>query len=1080
MGLPGSGSQILVDGQLVTVVVATPTDGGADLVVRLPDGTLTDAVLTTEQLAAGTIPENDGGGAGNPALLGLWGRWMQHAVPRIRSAVLATRPLRPYAHQDEAVFTHMLAQPRLRFLLADEPGTGKTVMTGMYIAEGTRQGLIPGKTVIVVPAHLVQKWRRDLRRFFGIDAVALTSELARDPRDLDPRVDVWVVSVDLFTHSEAVHRKVAGSRAAWSLAVFDEAHRLTPTSRYLSAAEHLSARTHHLLLLTATPHRGKEHFFRGLLHLLDPELYPWDPRETEYDRALRPSSLTFLRRMKEELYDHDGSKLFPKRFAETIPVTLTPLEEAAYTAVMDYVDTWYGDNATLARSIYGKRAASSLYAAAATVRRRHEALKGAAFTRGGVAVPDAVADAFGPAATMTSLEDDEAWEAAEDAVVAAATRDKQGELDAVSGVLDTIDDALRRGGSPSKWDRVLELVARHGIAPGKGQLLVFTEFADTARWLTGRFADAGYSTETLTGAVDHRGRDEMQERFLAGKFQVLVSTDAGGEGIDLQSAHVMVDWDVPWSLVRLEQRAGRLHRVGQTHEVFIYHLVAPATREGRVQEVMLANLEAVSESLGGRIFDLMDATAARAGFDFGAALIEAQRSPAASAAVHVPDTAELLARAKELVADEDNLRSRTDTKAAEARFRADRLEAINPVIVDGFIDQLARAKGWQLDYGPAAGLRFIRSAPQALPAALGGGTERLVAADGASVRQAQAEGAEGLSDVVVLGPTEEPFIELIDMAAEAGAPDLRRGAQLVDTGALTRYILCLYAAEVELHDGLRRSRRTAPLLIRYSGAGAFETAWESVMSLRAAVGTDPGVGPAASPPSPGMRSECLAEARRVLKREVERYRRERTAWVAKARDQLSTVEYRYLEELEELDAPTRKARAQVFDNLKAARLAQLDQIEQITSTQPRLIGWVEVHPGVVVTDLGYDPDAEKVAVATVLDELDAQDYLVDDRQGARVGYDLLARHKVTAEHRLVEVKGFTGDMGPVWLEQNEWAQALQRGGDYWLYVVDSCATTPSVRVRAKDPAGQLADGPRRIQRFQIRLTDLRRLMGEEP
>ena len=202
---------------------------------------------------------------------------MQHAVPRIRSAVLATRPLRPYAHQDEAVFTHMLAQPRLRFLLADEPGTGKTVMTGMYIAEGTRQGLIPSRTVIVVPAHLVGKWRRDLRRFFGIEAAALTSEIARDPKDLDPRVDVWVVSLELFTYNEAVHRKVAGDPASWSLAVFDEAHRLTPTSRYLAAAQRLGARSHHLLLLTATPHRGKEHYFRGLAQPARRRAVPVEP-----------------------------------------------------------------------------------------------------------------------------------------------------------------------------------------------------------------------------------------------------------------------------------------------------------------------------------------------------------------------------------------------------------------------------------------------------------------------------------------------------------------------------------------------------------------------------------------------------------------------------------------------------------------------------------------------------------------------------------------------------------------------------------------------------------------------------------
>ena len=236
VSLPPAGTQIRVDGELVTVIAATATVDGADLVVRHSDGTLTDAALTLVDLASAAVPVNDAGGDATKALATMWGRWMQHAVPRIRSAVLATRPLRPYAHQDEAVFTHMLAQPRLRFLLADEPGTGKTIMTGMYVSEGTRRGLVPGRTIIVVPAHLVEKWKRDLRRYFAIEAGQITAELARDPRDLDPRVSVWVVSVDLYTYTSDVRRKVSGARASWSLAVFDEAHRLTPTSQYLGAA----------------------------------------------------------------------------------------------------------------------------------------------------------------------------------------------------------------------------------------------------------------------------------------------------------------------------------------------------------------------------------------------------------------------------------------------------------------------------------------------------------------------------------------------------------------------------------------------------------------------------------------------------------------------------------------------------------------------------------------------------------------------------------------------------------------------------------------------------------------------------
>jgi SNF2 family DNA or RNA helicase len=693
---PTRGERLHLDGELVTVEMASVTESGIDLIVRHSGGELDDRTMSAAQLAAARVPENDGLGSAEAGLAGLWGRWMQYTSPRLRSAALATRPLQPYAHQDEAVFDHMLPQPRLRFLLADEPGTGKTIMTGMYLVEGRRRGLIPGPVVLVVPAHLVQKWQEELEDFFGVLASRLTPEVARDPKDLDPRVDVWVTSVDLFTHNHDVRRKVAGNRASWSLAVFDEAHRLTPTSRYLAAAQELAVRSHHLILLTATPHRGKEHFFRGLCHILDPEMYPWDPDNDRYDTSLRPSRLTFLRRMKEELKDLDGKDLFPARFAETVPVSLGELELAAYEAVMDYASDWYGKDSTLARSIYGKRAASCLPAAIATLTRRLDSLKGSAAQRGNAMVPEGLAEGLrGDRSLSAAFEDPDDMACAEEVIVRATTRDKQAEIEAVEQLLAQLRAAIEIGGTPTKWVEADRLMTQHQIKPGHGQLLVFSEFADTARWLTDGFRDLGFVSETLEGTVDHKARHELQRRFLAGEFQVLVSTDAGGEGINLQSAYVMIDWDIPWSLVRLEQRMGRLHRIGQHHDVFIYHLVAPGTREGRVQEVMLTNIEAAAESLGGRIFDLLDATFGRATgdeFDLAAALTLAQSDPTAD--IDLPDVATLKRSALSLVNEGKHLRSKVDHAAAEARFRADRLEAINPVIVEGFFDSIAAASGW--------------------------------------------------------------------------------------------------------------------------------------------------------------------------------------------------------------------------------------------------------------------------------------------------------------------------------------------------------------------------------------------------
>jgi superfamily II DNA or RNA helicase len=960
----------------------------------------------------------------------------------------------------------MLPQPELRYLLADEPGTGKTIMAGMYIVEARRRGLMPGPAMIVVPAHLVQKWREELEDFFGIHANVLSPDVARDPLDLDPRVEVWLASLDLFTHNPDVRRKVAGGRASWSLAIFDEAHRLTPTSKYLTAARELATRTHHLLLLTATPHRGKEHFFRGLCNLLDPRLYPWDLAHDNYEDRLRPSKLSFLRRMKEDLRDRDGTPLFPNRFAETVAVTLQEIEIAAYEAIMHYAAVWYGENSTLALSIYGKRAASSLIAAEATLKRRLESLSGPATKRGVTQIPDTLVEGLTGARSLSdAFEDPDDLAQAEDVVVTAATKDKKGEIQAVKALLEQVRAAIALCSTPAKWSAMEERIAGHGIKSGSGQLLVFTEFTDTAKWLAGRFADAGYTVDTLEGTVDHKARHALQRRFLNGEFQVLVSTDAGGEGINLQSAHVMVDWDIPWSLVRLEQRMGRLHRIGQKNDVYIYHLVAPATREGRVQEVMLANLEAAAESLGGRIFDLLDATVARAsvGFDFAKALVRAQAEP--EAIIPVPDAKSLKEASEALIKEDAHLRTRVDQAAAEARFRSDRLEAINPIIVDGFVDVVAQAQGWRIGPGPAQGIRRLRSS-NPLPKSLGAANVALFAADGSAVQRARQDDAS-LDDVIVLGPGEPSFSEIVGASLENGKVELLRGCELIDTGSITDYMLFLYESELRMHDGVRQIPRPTPILVRWSGAGAFKASWESLMSLKQGPTDKP-----ADRPLPAQLVDAEREARTVLLSEVEQQKSERLGWINKTRQQLNEFEDRFLEEIDDLALTERQARRTAFDKQKKSRLDRLAEIEDVQATAVRLVGWANVRAGLTLDRLGYSPDAEKIAVGQVIKELKALGYAIDDRQTAGVGYDLLARHPQSGDQRCVEVKGFTDAMGPVWLEQTEWGQALQRRNDYWLYVVDHCATNPSVRVRVRSPANVFGGGARTIQRFQIKLSQL--------
>ena len=1058
-------AKVWLDGKLATVLSVLATDeAGTWCIVELPDGTLLRRHFTPEESAQALAPANDGAGHPQQALAALWGRWMAWALPRIRSAVLATRPLRPYAHQDAAVFGAMLKQPRLRFLLADEPGTGKTIMTGMYLAEGRRRGLIPGKTVIVVPAHLVRKWLRDLRRLFGIEAKQITTEIGRELEGLRPDVDVWVVSLDLFTYNSDVRRKVAGREASWSLAVFDEAHRLTPTSQYLDAARQVADVSHHLLLLTATPHRGNEHFFRALLNLLEPTLYPWSPNVTDYGGSmLRPSELHFLRRMKEELRGFDDEPLFPPRSARVCSVPLSGVEQDAYDAVMAYVDTWYTERGTLARSIYGKRAASSIAAVYQTLRRRHQALSG---SQAGKAEPLAPRGFEAAGLAGAALEDDEAWAEAEQAIVEARSRDRRWELRAVEGLLSRLDAVLASDQPPAKWLQVQELLASHGIHPGHGQLLVFSEFADTARWLAGLFAQAGYSTAVLEGATPQEERDELQRRFLAGAFQVLVSTDAGGEGIDLQSAHVMVNWDIPWSLVRLEQRMGRLHRIGQTRAVHIYHLVALGTREGRVQERVLENLTNAAKALNGRIYDILDAAASRSGLNFARLLTEAQAPGigADRAVAAVPSAQVLADRARELAAEEDQLHTPVNQEEVRRRFAADQLEAINPVIVEGFLRQLAAAEGWQVHPGPADGLLLVRAPSGLLPAELGGQGSALVSADGAAVRRAYDNGVD-VRDVIVLGPTEPAFAALVERAARFEG-ELRKGAAVEDPGALTDYFLFAHAAQAAFYDGVRDVQQPLLSLVRVSAGEVFPVAWESVLRLQ------PGKPPAPLPP-PAARQLADDAGRAAIRQERDQLQAGRTSWVEQARADLDDIEARYQQQLRAYPDEQRAALRAAFAKQKIERLAQLDRMSQVTAPPAQLLGWVRVRGTGVPAELGTDPDSERTAISVVWDELATRGFAIDDRQTAGVGYDLLARHPKTGECRLVEVKGQAGELGPVTLEQHEWGQAQQRGSVYWLYVVTRCATTPAITVRVRDPASFFA-GPKVIQRFQIPVSELRR------
>ncbi len=1006
-------------------------DGGAVRLYVQPDGDdqFVRLELTSEQSANCEVLTEDGSADGKALLAGLWTVWMRAAGTGAQSAVLASSPLTPYAHQMNAVYGAMLPQPRLRFLLADEPGTGKTIMAGLYLREMQRLGFIRS-ALIVVPAHLVSKWQADFERFFGGGLRAITAQTVRE-HGLDSGHDLWVVSLDLLSVNGAVQDAVHPDRMGWDAVVFDEAHRLTPTAvGYYQAGEMLALNTPRALLMTATPHRGKEWLFRALLHLVDPEVFPAVESNKEPSRQVKPGRVHFLRRMKEDLVDFDGTtKLFKGRHAENRPVRLSPVEAEFYTDALDLVDRYFPTVAVpLGKMVYGKRAASSLHALAETLKRRRDGM--------GTQMPAAAAQEADP-------NGDDPTTADEARIVHEGSKSAKAERKEIDALLARLGPLVADMEQPaSKWDPlVLTCLGRNGIKPGNGeQAVVFTECADTADWLVRRLLHAGFTAKRYSGRDNHHTRDETRDAFARRGFQVLVSTDAGNEGIDLQTAHVLVNYDIPWSLVRLEQRMGRIHRVGQTRDVELYNLIATDTREGAVLEVLLGNFITAANQLEGRMFDSLSLVGELVGLDdtdlsrvladtFGD---EAQRARAL-AAVSAVTASRLADAAKRADEQERALGSSVDISQAVAALQHEQLDRINPTIVEAFL--LRAADGGAIKVSPhAAGDgMFTLALPSgselprefAPPGQRRAGTTALIATSGKSLAAARLGGA-GVSDAVNLGPSDPPFKALVAHCADTLSPAMFRGAGLVDQTSSTNYDLFAYEAEFTEAGGRRKG--TWACLVRVDSAGARLIRWENLANLV------PADGPAGAP-HPAHAHDAAARAAMEGREEQQRRSKALDEWLRVAQRELDLLPNELTNDIGDRDARiAERGRLKAMTN---QRLADLRQMSEVTIGDPRRLAWARVAAAAPPAE-PTETDSERISSDFVAETLRVQGYAVSDVHTEGRGYDLHASRG--REQRLIEIKGVwnAASSNGISMTANEVLIATQHGNAYWLYVVDNC------------------------------------------
>jgi SNF2 family DNA or RNA helicase len=623
--------------QIVTVVATIPHGEDAlQLIYRTPDGAMKERLLgrgDEASISAATV-ERPFSFDGDGAAFQLTCEAKRIDLSFLFDPMMAvhTSNVDALPHQITAVYESMLPRQPLRFVLADDPGAGKTIMAGLYISELIMRA-DARRILVIAPGSLVEQWRDELFEKFGLEFPIYSPLLEQASPSGNPfeNYQQLIVRLDQLSRNEELQDKLCA--AEWDLAIFDEAHKLAAhyfgtkldkTGRF-RFAEKLGAHVRHLLLMTATPHNGKDEDFQLFLSLLDSDRFYGKFR----DGVHKVDASDLMRRMvKEELVRFDGTPLFPERKAYTVNYTLSQIEAALYEAVTRYVQTEMGKADELqgprkgsvgfALTALQRRLASSPEAIYQSLKRRKGRLEirlreEKLGVRGRQPLAETLADVPEDDDDLNAEEQETLEETLVDDATAAQT---VAELESEIRILSDLEQqakAVVASGQDRKWDELSKILQNnpemHDAVGRQRKIIIFSEHRDTLNYLHGKIAGVLGNSDaiiTIHGGTHRDERRRLQALFRSDPdVRVLVATDAAGEGVNLQNANLMVNYDLPWNPNRLEQRFGRIHRIGQTEVCHLWNLVAKETREGDVYHRLLMKLEVESAALQGRVFDVL-------------------------------------------------------------------------------------------------------------------------------------------------------------------------------------------------------------------------------------------------------------------------------------------------------------------------------------------------------------------------------------------------------------------------------------------------------------------------------------------
>lgn len=992
----------------------------------------------------------------------------------------------PLPHQIEAVYHYIMQNPRIRYLLADDPGAGKTIMAGLVLKELKYRGLVE-RLLIVVPGHLKDQWLREMKEKFQENFLVVDRDVMNAAWGQNVFTDrnQIIVSMD-FAKQDDVMFALKDSK--WDLCIVDEAHKmsaykygekLNKTQRY-NLGELLSPLTNYLLFLTATPHRGDPENFRLLLDLLEPGFFA--------DTAMLSESIQnkdnplFLRRLKEDLKDFERAPIFPHRKVETVKYYLSDDEKRLYNVVTEYVEKHFNKalekekrNVTFALTILQRRLASSARAIRKSLERRYERLK-ELYERGRLLQEVSYDEDY-----LEDLEEKERWKKEEELLEkltsAETLEELREEIEKLKELVALAKEVEKRE-IETKLNELKKVMDAEQLHQTEIKLLIFTEAKDTLDYLVEKLRKWGYSVTFIHGGMDLDSRIKAEGEFNNTPVQIMISTEAGGEGINLQKGcWIMVNYDIPWNPNRLEQRMGRIHRYGQQHEVHIYNLVAVDTREGRILEKLFEKLSRIREHLGSdRVFDVI-----------GEVLVGKSLKDLIVDAIANRRTMEEILKDFERIPDEvaigkvkevslEALATRhIDLTRILGEQRTARENRLVPEYVEEFFRRAAemlnikmekRENGlWRIASVPFE----VRNQPYEFKIKFGE-----VQREYAKISFDKEKAFKGQAEFVAMGhPLLEAVVSAILTRYDAIAGE---GATFIDPEGKKDGIVWFFEAEIK--DG-KNEIAGKRLFAVYQGLEGSE---QSLSFVNPAILWD--LKPlnkkeqfqTAEPQlhdTDIIKSFVISQGLENYKKELSE-RRHRDAGIKKkygirslesmilgSEAKIAEYETRRMKG-ENVPEATIQNEARKKEDLERKRQRLQREIESevhLYPTEPKIIGAVRVLPAKLLEDLSSEQvemmaseEIEQMGMKLAMEYEKSQGRVPEDVHLENLGYDIRSKDKIE-NYRYIEVKARAGE-GAIALTPNEWLMAQRLKEEYWLYVVVNAASNPELYV-IQNPAAHL-------------------------